>query len=263
MKTVYSIIYSVELILISVLAVLLYKYYLLITIPEYLLTAFPINLSHFISIIIFAILLVLYFVITLALLIKTMFGDREVEKPLKVAAFVLPIVFVMLFPIVFFAPMAGTKVDYNSSFDPNVTQVMEKVENAEITNESISEKNALGKACYYKKNCYLESESMVENDCELDYLCVYQESDKEFIQRKFERSFYIEDFDKKIEKDNYTLYYSDDGEDGYVNYAMIIQEGNAYFTARYNSINCEYGKEYSMGEFVEDSLKLYEAWESF
>lgn len=263
MKTVYSIIYSVELIIISVLAVLLYKYYQFIYIPEYLLTAFPINLSQFISMIIFAILLVLYFVITLALLIKTMFGDRDVDKSLKVSAFVLPIVFAMLFPIVFFTPMAGTKVDYNSSFEPNVTQVMEKVENAEITKESISEKNVLGKACYYQKKCYLESESMVENDCELDYLCIYQESDKEFIQRKFERSFYVEDYDKKIEKDNYTLYYSDDGEDGYVNYDMIIQEGNAYFTAGYSSINCEYGDEYSMDEFVEDSLKLYEAWVSF
>lgn len=266
----YSVIYSIHLILNIVCMFLVYKYYDFIEIQRELIVYISFDLPQFISIILIELLLLIFLIISLVFLIKSINeGKKEsFSKSTKLSTIILPLVFVMLLSFSF-VPIGTAKYKNYLEADVSVSNVFEQLENdgESVKQYIICEKNSLGKAGYYEKICFLNgnSEDFAGNDVsdgEIDFLCSYQESDYDFINKKFER-YENKDYALKHTEitDDYVLYYRQNDTD--VSYALIIEDENKYFVSTYDSSDNKYINDYSKQQFVNDSLSIYSEWSSF
>lgn len=270
----YSIIYVIHLILNAVCMGLVYHYYTITTIPQWLYVGFGFDLAVYIIVFVIEALLLVFFVITLILLIASLKQsyNGSISSSIKRLTIILPLVFVFLLPFSFGIPVAATRFEQIPSEKLDVASTFKELSNEqfEVDTYSICEKNQLGKAGYFEKQTFLEK---IDNSSEADWLsdssegdvifvCSYQESDYKFINDKFERN-KTEDYALKNSEshDNYILYYEQD--ENRTTYYLIIEDNNVYFLSQFESNETDYFNSYTKENFVKDSLEVFNICHSF
>ena len=91
-------------------------------------------------------------------------------------------------------------------------------------------------------------------------MCSYQQGKYSFLNDDFEiidESEYS--FKNKVEKGKYTLYYDIDGDS--VSYALTVIKNDFRYIAIFNDENL-LKDSYSIEEFVNDSMSIYDEWSS-
>lgn len=113
--------------------------------------------------------------------------------------------------------------------------------------------NPIAKAGYLEKY-------YIDNNQDIRFLCSYQQGKYSFFNDDFEiidESEYS--FKNKVEKGKYTLYYDIDGDS--VSYALTVIKNDFRYIAIFNDENL-LKDSYSIEDFVNDSLSIYDEWNS-
>ena len=113
--------------------------------------------------------------------------------------------------------------------------------------------NPIAKAGYLEKY-------YIDNNQDIRFLCSYQQGKYSFLNDDFEiidESEYS--FKNKVEKEKYTLYYDLDGDS--VSYALTVIKNDFRYIAIFNDENL-LKDSYSIEDFVNDSLRIYDEWNS-
>ena len=260
----YSAIYTVHLVLNIACIVLVYKYYELIDIPNSLLAALPYEMAQIIIIFIVWALLFAYFIAALVFLIKSIKEGKSgtVEKSTKLATLILPLVFVCSLSMAAI-PMGTMKTKGYVEADLAVADFFDNFDEKEYY--TVCEKNSLGKACSYERNCYIENErsSLFGNDTgKINFECIYQQSKYKFVRDKFEGyAPELYQYENAENFDGYSVYYRQN--DNRVLYSLIKDDENGSFIATFESYDNNYLNDYTRQQFIDDSLSIYNEWQEF
>ena len=247
--------YSLQIVLNIVLILLIVWFSTQRTIDTVLVVTFPFNLFQFTAAFSVLALLSVFLIVEILLLVLAVKQTKRgvLDNKVKKAGIILPILFVILLQFAFWIPLGLTDSKYDLT---NIPTFAIKTSDDEMFSgkpfiDTICEKNILGKAGYYD-NTYVADKGSVS------FVCSYHESYKNILQTKFVNDS-VEDITlkNKITGDEYTAFYGT--KNGAKQYTFLIQKGNIYFEAIYRNEDID-EFDYSIQEFVDDSLTIYNQW---
>ena len=124
------------------------------------------------------------------------------------------------------------------------------------------EENKFGRVANLHQDLYVSDEydESTLSDSTANFMCIYRKSDKPEIKEKFVRyGDEINDFtmeENVVEKDGYTLYYTD--ADDSKGYTLKIENDEVYYVAMFDTWGDKAKTDYSPDDFVKDSLNAFE-----
>lgn len=202
----------------------------------------------------FFLLLIVFNIITIICIVSEIINlkNKNTDNSSVKRIIIIPLVFIFCFQLVGAIPAATQKVknfsDVNLSFDDEYSSVI-----SDLDSYYICVDNPIAKAGYLEK--YYR-----DNNQDIRFLCSYQQGKYSFFNDDFEiidESEYS--FKNKVEKEKYTLYYDLDGDS--VSYALTVIKNDFRYIAIFNDENL-LKDSYSIEDFVNDSLRIYDEWNS-
>lgn len=128
---------------------IVYHYYTITTIPQWLYVGFGFDLAVYIIVFVIEALLLVFFVITLILLIASLKQsyNGSISSSIKRLTIILPLVFVFLLPFSFGIPVAATRFEQITAENLDVASAFKELSNEkfEVNTYSICEKISLAK----------------------------------------------------------------------------------------------------------------------
>lgn len=202
----------------------------------------------------FFLLLIVFNIITIICIVSEIINlkNKNTDNSSVKRIIIIPLVFIFCFQLVGAIPAATQKVknasDVNLSFDDEYSDVI-----SDLDSYYICVDNPIAKAGYLEK--YYR-----DNNQDIRFLCSYQQGKYSFLNDDFEiidESEYS--FKNKVEKEKYTLYYDLDGDS--VSYALTVIKNDFRYIAIFSDENL-LKDSYSIEDFVNDSLSIYDEWNS-
>lgn len=202
----------------------------------------------------FFLLLIVFNIITIICIVSEIINlkNKNTDNSSVKRIIIIPLVFIFCFQLVGAIPAATQKVknfsDVNLSFDDEYSDAI-----SDLDSYYICVDNPIAKAGYLEKY-------YIDNNQDIRLLCSYQQGKYSFFNDDFEiidESEYS--FKNKVEKEKYTLYYDLDGDS--VSYALTIIKNDFRYIAIFNDENL-LKDSYSIEDFVNDSLSIYDEWNS-
>ncbi|WP_290910596.1 hypothetical protein [Eubacterium sp.] len=236
--------------------ILVYMYVTKIKIPVQLYVGFEFLNDLYLSFAgyLFFLLLIVFNIITIICIVSEIINlkNKNTDNSSVKRIIIIPLVFIFCFQLVGAIPAATQKVknfsDVNLSFDDEYSGVI-----SDLDSYYIFVDNPIAKAGYLEK--YYR-----DNNQDIRFLCSYQQGKYSFFNDDFEiidKSEYS--FKNKVEKEKYTLYYDLDGDS--VSYALTVIKNDFRYIAIFNDENL-LKDSYSIEDFVNDSLSIYDEWNS-
>lgn len=202
----------------------------------------------------FFLLLIVFNIITIICIVSEIINlkNKNTDNSSVKRIIIIPLVFIFCFQLVGAIPAATQKVknfsDVNLSFDDEYSDAI-----SDLDSYYICVDNPIAKAGYLEK--YYR-----DNNQDIRLLCSYQQGKYSFFNDDFEiidESEYS--FKNKVEKEKYTLYYDLDGDS--VSYALTVIKNDFRYIAIFSDENL-LKDSYSIEDFVNDSLSIYDEWNS-
>lgn len=202
----------------------------------------------------FFLLLIVFNIITIICIVSEIINlkNKNTDNSSVKRIIIIPLVFIFCFQLVGAIPAATQKVknfsDVNLSFDDEYSDAI-----SDLDSYYICVDNPIAKAGYLEK--YYR-----DNNQDIRFLCSYQQGKYSFFNDDFEiidESEYS--LKNKVEKEKYTLYYDLDGDS--VSYALTVIKNDFRYIAIFNDENL-LKDSYSIEDFVNDSLSIYDEWNS-
>lgn len=202
----------------------------------------------------FFLLLIVFNIITIICIVSEIINlkNKNTDNSSVKRIIIIPLVFIFCFQLVGAIPAATQKVknfsDVNLSFDDEYSGAI-----SDLDSYYICVDNPIAKAGYLEKY-------YIDNNQDIRFLCSYQQGKYSFFNDDFEiidESEYS--FKNKVEKEKYTLYYDLDGNS--VSYALTVIKNDFRYIAIFNDENL-LKDSYSIEDFVNDSLSIYDEWNS-
>ena len=202
----------------------------------------------------FFLLLIVFNIITIICIVSEIINlkNKNTDNSSVKRIIIIPLVFIFCFQLVGAIPAATQKVknfsDVNLSFDDEYSDAI-----SDLDSYYICVDNPIAKAGYLEK--YYR-----DNNQDIRFLCSYQQGKYSFFNDDFEiidESEYS--LKNKVEKEKYTLYYDLDGDS--VSYALTVIKNDFRYIAIFNDENL-LKNSYSIEDFVNDSLRIYDEWNS-
>ena len=233
--------------------ILVYKYVIKTKIPVEMYDGFPNNLYLSFAGYLLFLLLIVFNIITIICIVSEIINLKKNTDDSSVKRIIIiPLAFIFCFQFVVAIPAATQKVknvsDVNLSFDDEYSGVI-----SDLDSYYICVDNPIAKAGYLEKY-------YIDNNQDIRFLCSYQQGKYSFFNDDFEiidESEYS--FKNKVEKEKYTLYYDIDGDS--VSYALTVIKNDFRYIAIFNDENL-LKDSYSIEDFVNDSLSIYDEWNS-
>lgn len=247
---------TIQLLLNIVCMILVYMYVTKIKIPVQLYVGFEFLNDLYLSFAgyLFFLLLIVFNIITIICIVSEIINlkNKNTDNSSVKRIIIIPLVFIFCFQLVGAIPAATQKVknfsDVNLSFDDEYSDAI-----SDLDSYYICVDNPIAKAGYLEK--YYR-----DNNQDIRFLCSYQQGKYSFFNDDFEiidESEYS--FKNKVEKEKYTLYYDLDGDS--VSYALTVIKNDFRYIAIFNDENL-LKDSYSIEDFVNDSLSIYDEWNS-
>lgn len=234
--------------------ILVYSYVIKTKIPVELDVEFPIDLYFSFAGYLLLLLLIVFNIITIICIVYEIINlkNKNTDNSSVKRIIIIPLVFIFCFQLVVAIPAATQKIknvsDVNLSFDDEYSGVI-----SDLKSYYICVDNTIAKAGYLEKY-------YIDNNQDIRLLCLYQQGKYSFLNDDFEiidESEYS--FKNKVEKGKYTLYYDIDGNS--VSYALTVIKNDFRYIAIFNDENL-LKDSYSIEEFVNDSMSIYDEWSS-
>lgn len=234
--------------------ILVYSYVIKTKIPVELDVEFPIDLYFSFAGYLLLLLLIVFNIITIICIVYEIINlkNKNTDNSSVKRIIIIPLVFIFCFQLVVAIPAATQKIknvsDVNLSFDDEYSGVI-----SDLKSYYICVDNTIAKAGYLEKY-------YTDNNQNIRLLCSYQQGKYRFLNDDFEiidESEYS--FKNKVEKGKYTLYYDIDGNS--VSYALTVIKNDFRYIAIFNDENL-LKDSYSIEEFVNDSMSIYDEWSS-
>lgn len=247
---------TIQLLLNIVCMILVYMYVTKIKIPVQLYVGFEFLNDLYLSFAgyLFFLLLIVFNIITIICIVSEIINlkNKNTDNSSVKRIIIIPLVFIFCFQLVGAIPAATQKVknfsDVNLSFDDEYSDAI-----SDLDSYYICVDNPIAKAGYLEK--YYR-----DNNQDIRFLCSYQQGKYSFFNDDFEiidESEYS--LKNKVEKEKYTLYYDLDGDS--VSYALTVIKNDFRYIAIFNDENL-LKNSYSIEDFVNDSLRIYDEWNS-
>lgn len=247
---------TIQLLLNIVCMILAYMYVIKIKIPVQLYVGFEFLNELYLSFAgyLFFLLLIVFNIITIICIVSEIINlkNKNTDNSSVKRIIIIPLVFIFCFQLVGAIPAATQKVknfsDVNLSFDDEYSDAI-----SDLDSYYICVDNPIAKAGYLEKY-------YIDNNQDIRFLCSYQQGKYSFLNDDFEiidESEYS--FKNKVEKEKYTLYYDIDGDS--VSYALTVIKNDFRYIAIFNDENL-LKDSYSIEDFVNDSLSIYDEWNS-
>lgn len=245
---------TIQLLLNIVCMILVYMYVTKIKIPVQLYVGFEFLNDLYLSFAgyLFFLLLIVFNIITIICIVSEIINlkNKNTDNSSVKRIIIIPLVFIFCFQLVGAIPAATQKVknfsDVNLSFDDEYSDAI-----SDLDSYYICVDNPIAKAGYLEK--YYR-----DNNQDIRFLCSYQQGKYSFLNDDFEiidESEYS--FKNKVEKEKYTLYYDLDGDS--VSYALTVIKNDFRYIAIFSDENL-LKDPYSIEDFVNDSLSIYDEW---
>lgn len=234
--------------------ILVYKYVIKTKIPVEMYDGFPNNLYLSFAGYLLFLLLIVFNIITIICIVSEIINlkNKNTDNSSVKRIIIIPLAFIFCFQFVVAIPAATQKVknvsDVNLSFDDEYSGVI-----SDLDSYYICVDNPIAKAGYLEKY-------YIDNNQDIRFLCSYQQGKYSFFNDDFEiidESEYS--FKNKVEKEKYTLYYDLDGDS--VSYALTVIKNDFRYIAIFSDENL-LKDSYSIEDFVNDSLRIYDEWNS-
>lgn len=247
---------TIQLLLNIVCMILVYMYVTKIKIPVQLYVGFEFLNDLYLSFAgyLFFLLLIVFNIITIICIVSEIINlkNKNTDNSSVKRIIIIPLVFIFCFQLVGAIPAATQKVknfsDVNLSFDDEYSDAI-----SDLDSYYICVDNPIAKAGYLEKY-------YIDNNQDIRFLCSYQQGKYSFFNDDFEiidESEYS--FKNKVEKEKYTLYYDLDGDS--VSYALTVIKNDFRYIAIFSDENL-LKDSYSIEDFVNDSLSIYDEWNS-
>lgn len=247
---------TIQLLLNIVCMILVYMYVTKIKIPVQLYVGFEFLNDLYLSFAgyLFFLLLIVFNIITIICIVSEIINlkNKNTDNSSVKRIIIIPLVFIFCFQLVGAIPAATQKIkdvsDVNLSFDDEYSGVI-----SDLDSYYICVDNPIAKAGYLEKY-------YIDNNQDIRFLCSYQQGKYSFFNDDFEiidESEYS--FKNKVEKEKYTLYYDLDGNS--VSYALTVIKNDFRYIAIFNDENL-LKNSYSIEDFVNDSMSIYDEWNS-
>lgn len=245
---------TIQLLLNIICMILVYMYVTKIKIPVQLYVGFEFLNDLYLSFAgyLFFLLLIVFNIITIICIVSEIINlkNKNTDNSSVKRIIIIPLVFIFCFQLVGAIPAATQKVknfsDVNLSFDDEYSDAI-----SDLDSYYICVDNPIAKAGYLEKY-------YIDNNQDIRFLCSYQQGKYSFFNDDFEiidESEYS--FKNKVEKEKYTLYYDLDGDS--VSYALTVIKNDFRYIAIFNDENL-LKDSYSVEDFVNDSLSIYDEW---
>lgn len=234
--------------------ILVYKYVIKTKIPVEMYDGFPNNLYLSFAGYLLFLLLIVFNIITIICIVSEIINlkNKNTDNSSVKRIIIIPLAFIFCFQFVVAIPAATQKVknvsDVNLSFDDEYSGVI-----SDLDSYYICVDNPIAKTGYLEKY-------YIDNNQDIRFLCSYQQGKYSFFNDDFEiidESEYS--FKNKVEKEKYTLYYDVDGDS--VSYALTVIKNDFRYIAIFSDENL-LKDSYSIEDFVNDSLRIYDEWNS-
>lgn len=245
---------TIQLLLNIICMILVYSYVIKTKIPVELYVEFPIDLYFSFAGYLLLLLLIVFNIITIICIVSEIINlkNKNTDNSSVKRIIITPLVFIFCFQLVVAIPAATQKIknvsDVNLSFDDEYSGVI-----SDLNSYYICVDNPIAKAGYLEKY-------YTDNNQNIRLLCSYQQRKYSFLNDDFEiidESEYS--LKNKVEKGKYTLYYDIDGDS--VSYALTVIKNDFRYIAIFNDENLSKDS-YSIEEFVNDSMSIYDEWSS-
>lgn len=247
---------TIQLLLNIICMILVYMYVTKIKIPVQLYVGFEFLNDLYLSFAgyLFFLLLIVFNIITIICIVSEIINlkNKNTDNSSVKRIIIIPLVFIFCFQLVGAIPAATQKVknfsDVNLSFDDEYSDAI-----SDLDSYYICVDNPIAKAGYLEKY-------YIDNNQDIRFLCSYQQGKYSFFNDDFEiidESEYS--FKNKVEKEKYTLYYDLDGNS--VSYALTVIKNDFRYIAIFSDENL-LKDSYSIEDFVNDSLSIYDEWNS-
>lgn len=234
--------------------ILVYRYVIKIKIPVEMYDGFLNDLYLSFAGYLFFLLLIVFNIITIICIVSEIINlkNKNTDNSSVKRIIIIPLAFIFCYQLVVAIPAATQKIkdvsDVNLSFDDEYSSVI-----SDLDSYYICVDNPIAKAGYLEKY-------YIDNNQDIRFLCSYQQGKYSFFNDDFEiidESEYS--FKNKVEKGKYTLYYDLDGNS--VSYALTVIKNDFRYIAIFNDENL-LKDSYSIEDFVNDSLSIYDEWNS-
>lgn len=245
---------TIQLLLNIICMILVYRYVIKIKIPVEMYDGFLNDLFLSFAGYLFFLLLIVFNIITIICIVSEIINlkNKNTDNSSVKRIIIIPLAFIFCYQLVVAIPAATQKIkdvsDVNLSFDDEYSSVI-----SDLDSYYICVDNPIAKAGYLEKY-------YIDNNQDIRFLCSYQQGKYSFFNDDFEiidESEYS--FKNKVEKEKYTLYYDLDGDS--VSYALTVIKNDFRYIAIFNDENL-LKDSYSIEDFVNDSLSIYDEWNS-
>ena len=245
---------TIQLLLNIICMILIYKYVIKTKIPVEMYDGFLNDLYLSFAGYLFFLLLIVFNIITIICIVSEIINlkNKNTDNSSVKRIIIITLVFIFCFQLVVAIPAATQKIkdvsDVNLSFDDEYSGVI-----SDLDSYYICVDNPIAKAGDLEKY-------YIDNNQDIRFLCSYQQGKYSFFNDDFEiidESEYS--FKNKVEKEKYTLYYYLDGNS--VSYALTVIKNDFRYIAIFNDENL-LKDSYSIEDFVNDSLSIYDEWSS-
>lgn len=245
---------TIQLLLNIICMILVYRYVIKIKIPVEMYDGFLNDLYLSFAGYLFFLLLIVFNIITIICIVSEIINlkNKNTDNSSVKRIIIIPLAFIFCYQLVVAIPAATQKIkdvsDVNLSFDDEYSSVI-----SDLDSYYICVDNPIAKAGYLEKY-------YIDNNQDIRFLCSYQQGKYSFFNDDFEiidESEYS--FKNKVEKGKYTLYYDLDGNS--VSYALTVIKNDFRYIAIFNDENL-LKDSYSIEDFVNDSLSIYDEWNS-
>lgn len=234
--------------------ILVYRYVIKTKIPVEMYDGFLNDLYLSFAGYLFFLLLIVFNIITIICIVSEIINlkNKNTDNSSVKRIIIIPLAFIFCFQFVVAIPAATQKIknfsDVNLSFDDEYSDAI-----SDLDSYYICVDNPIAKAGYLEKY-------YIDNNQDIRFLCSYQQGKYSFLNDDFEiidESEYS--LKNKVEKEKYTLYYDLDGDS--VSYALTVIKNDFRYIAIFNDENL-LKDSYSIEDFVNDSLSIYDEWNS-
>lgn len=242
-----------------ILITLLSMYSELCEIPVFLVGVYNVDLGKLFLIQCLYILFFTFLVVELVMFFISLIENKY--ELVKKSAIILPIIFAVLFPLTSLSLLNGAE---SRNLDNNALCTADVLDCDDCQTTYSYQENKFGKVANLYQDVYIEDEYDIStlSDSTAEYQCIYRQSENPRIMEKFVRyEDAIADFtleENEIITDDYNLYYT--VKDDSVGYAMIIENDTTYYVAMFNTFGEKTITEYSVEDFINDSLETFNIW---
>lgn len=244
----------IQLLLNIVCMILVYSYVIKTKIPVEMYVGFLNNLYLSFAGYLLLLLLIVFNIITIICIASEIINvkNKNTDNSSVKRIIIIPLAFIFCFQLVVAIPAATQKIksasDVNLSFDDEYSGAI-----SDLDSYYICVDNPIAKAGYLEKY-------YADNNQNIRLLCSYQQGKYSFLNDDFEiidESEYS--LKNKVESEKYTLYYDLDGNS--ISYALTVIKNDFRYIAIFNDENL-LKDSYSIEDFVNDSLSIYDEWNS-